>query len=78
MGIDVGDISIIGQIESPWSVNSLVQRLGRSGRRDGDVSVMKLFISENEPNENSTILNKIYTRKGVLYGSIKKFVQKRN
>ncbi len=60
MGIDVGDISIIGQIESPWSVSSLVQRLGRSGRRDGDISVMKLFISENETNENSTILDKIY------------------
>lgn len=60
MGIDVGDISVIGQLEAPWSVSSLVQRLGRSGRKDDQISTMKLFVTENETNENSSILDKIY------------------
>lgn len=60
MGIDVGDISVIGQLEAPWSVNSLVQRLGRSGRKDDQISIMKLFVTENETDENSSILDKIY------------------
>ncbi len=59
MGIDVGDVSIIGQIESPWSVNSLVQRLGRSGRKDGESSIMKVFITENEMSSHISILDKI-------------------
>lgn len=60
MGIDVGDISVIGQLEAPWSVSSLVQRLGRSGRKDDQISTMKLFVTENETNENSSILDKVY------------------
>lgn len=48
MGIDVGNLSRIGQIGAPWSVNSLVQRLGRSGRGEGESSEMILFIIEQE------------------------------
>jgi ATP-dependent helicase Lhr and Lhr-like helicase len=48
MGIDVGNLSRIGQIGAPWSVNSLVQRLGRSGRGEGESSEMILFIIEEE------------------------------
>lgn len=51
LGIDVGDISRIGQIGAPWSVHSLCQRLGRSGRREGDPSVMIMFIPETEKKE---------------------------
>ncbi|MCC7086626.1 MAG: TerB N-terminal domain-containing protein [Pirellulales bacterium] len=36
LGIDIGNVKATGQIGAPWSVNSLIQRLGRSGRRDGD------------------------------------------
>jgi len=48
MGIDVGNISRIGQVGAPWSVNSLVQRLGRSGRGEGESSEMIMFITESE------------------------------
>lgn len=47
MGIDVGNLARIGQIGAPWSVNSLVQRLGRSGRGEGESSEMIIFIKEN-------------------------------
>lgn len=33
MGIDVGNVKVVGQIGPPWSVSSLTQRLGRSGRK---------------------------------------------
>ncbi len=46
LGIDVGDVSRVGQIGAPWSVHSLCQRLGRSGRREGEASVMIMFIPE--------------------------------
>jgi ATP-dependent Lhr-like helicase len=55
MGIDVGNVSRIGQIGAPWSVNSLAQRLGRSGRKDGEASELIMFIPENESKEDSIV-----------------------
>ena len=33
IGIDIGDIDAIVLAEVPWSVSSLLQRIGRSNRR---------------------------------------------
>lgn len=46
MGIDLGNIKEVGQIGTPWSVSSLAQRLGRSGRRDNEPSVMRFYLIE--------------------------------
>ncbi|MEV5409588.1 DEAD/DEAH box helicase [Thermopolyspora sp. NPDC052614] len=35
LGIDVGDLDRVIQINAPWSVASFLQRLGRTGRRSG-------------------------------------------
>jgi ATP-dependent Lhr-like helicase len=35
LGIDVGDLDRVIQIDAPYSVSSFLQRLGRSGRRPG-------------------------------------------
>ena len=35
MGIDVGDVKSIAQVGAPFSVASMRQRIGRSGRRAG-------------------------------------------
>ena len=35
LGIDVGDLDRVLQIDAPWSVASFLQRLGRTGRRHG-------------------------------------------
>lgn len=51
MGIDVGNLARIGQVGTPWSVNSLVQRLGRSGRGEGERSEMIMFISEKKSDD---------------------------
>lgn len=35
LGIDVGDLDRVIQVDAPWSVASFLQRLGRTGRRPG-------------------------------------------
>lgn len=40
MGIDIGAIKGVVQIGAPQTVASLCQRIGRAGRRDGDVAVL--------------------------------------
>lgn len=47
LGIDVGDVDTVVQIGPGPSVASLRQRLGRSGRRAGTTSTMRIFAIEN-------------------------------
>ena len=49
MGIDVGSVKSVGQIGAPWSVNSLAQRMGRSGRKEGESSEIRIYIEEEVP-----------------------------
>jgi ATP-dependent Lhr-like helicase len=35
LGIDVGDLERVIQVDAPWTVSSFLQRLGRTGRRPG-------------------------------------------
>ena len=48
MGIDVGSVDSIAQIGAPPTVSSLRQRLGRSGRREDQPAVMRIYVSERE------------------------------
>ncbi|MGN0642182.1 MAG: DEAD/DEAH box helicase [Huintestinicola sp.] len=43
LGIDVGDIDLVLQIGCPMSVSGTLQRLGRSGHRPGETSIMRIF-----------------------------------
>ena len=62
MGIDVGRISEIGQINPPWSVNSLEQRMGRSGRGEGEPSIMRMFVLEKEPPDNANLFDRLFPK----------------
>ena len=55
MGIDIGSVDSIAQIGPPGSVASLKQRLGRSGRKPGSPSVIRIYIQEEEVDENSAL-----------------------
>jgi ATP-dependent helicase Lhr and Lhr-like helicase len=46
LGIDIGAVTSIAQIGAPYSVASTRQRLGRSGRKQTDPAVMRLYVSE--------------------------------
>jgi ATP-dependent helicase Lhr and Lhr-like helicase len=46
LGIDIGDVACVAQISAPYSVASLRQRLGRSGRRAGKPSVLRQYAIE--------------------------------
>lgn len=46
LGIDVGDLDRVIQIDSTWTVSSFLQRLGRTGRRVG-TKRNALFLSTN-------------------------------
>lgn len=62
MGIDVGKVKVVGQIGPPWSVNSLTQRLGRSGRGEEDSADLRMFIEEDEPTPRQTLLDRLHPR----------------
>lgn len=48
LGIDVGRIDLVAQIDATSSVASMVQRLGRSGRRAGQSQAMMVYTTEAE------------------------------
>ena len=54
LGIDIGKLERILQYNSPHSVSSFLQRLGRSGRR-GDPPEMMMVFREDEPLPNAPL-----------------------
>ncbi|MEC7784892.1 MAG: DEAD/DEAH box helicase [Bacteroidota bacterium] len=46
LGIDIGTVDKIIQIDSTHSVASLVQRIGRSGRKEGEQSAICIYATE--------------------------------
>jgi ATP-dependent helicase Lhr and Lhr-like helicase len=60
MGIDVGNVEVVGQVGAPWSVNSLAQRLGRSGRKDGQPSVLRLYVEAIEPDQTTSLHDRLF------------------
>ena len=47
LGLDVGDLDRVIQIDAPFSVSSFMQRMGRTGRRSGTTTNC-LFLATNE------------------------------
>ncbi|HEX2787562.1 MAG TPA: DEAD/DEAH box helicase [Ignavibacteria bacterium] len=46
LGIDIGTIDKVVQIDSAHSVSSLIQRVGRSGRREGEIGNLILYSTD--------------------------------
>lgn len=60
MGIDISGIRAVGQIQSPWSVASLLQRLGRSGRREGEAAILRLYTRDHTIHPKSTLTDLLF------------------
>lgn len=52
LGIDIGEVETVAQIGPPFSVASMRQRLGRSGRRAGKPAVMRMYVKERAQDAN--------------------------
>ncbi|KEO81865.1 DEAD/DEAH box helicase [Tumebacillus flagellatus] len=48
LGIDIGSLDLVVQVDATHSVSSLKQRLGRSGRREGTDSYLMMYATEDE------------------------------
>lgn len=48
LGIDIGDVDIVIQLDNTFSVSSLKQRLGRSGRMRDSNQVLQLYTTSKE------------------------------
>lgn len=59
LGIDIGDVESVAQIGPGFSVSSLRQRLGRSGRRVGSPAVMRMFVIERNPGRGQHVLERL-------------------
>jgi ATP-dependent Lhr-like helicase len=48
IGIDIGDIDLVVLAEPPWSISSLLQRIGRGNRRSGKVQAAAIVNTDAE------------------------------
>ena len=60
LGVDIGDIACVAQIGAPFSVASLRQRLGRSGRRAGKAAVLRMYAIETASGTDSHPLDRMH------------------
>lgn len=62
LGIDIGDVTCVGQIGAPWSVAALRQRLGRSGRRAGQPAVLRMYAIEPDTDGDAHPVDALHLR----------------
>lgn len=60
LGIDIGDVATVAQIGPGFSVASLRQRLGRSGRRAGKPAILRIFAPEISAGPGSHPIGRLY------------------
>lgn len=59
LGIDIGAVKSVVQIGTPPSVASLRQRLGRSGRREGEPAILRGYVIEDALDEKASLQTRL-------------------
>ena len=59
LGIDIGSVKSVAQLSVPPSVASLCQRIGRSGRQDGEPAILRNYLIEQELHSRSSIPDRL-------------------
>lgn len=62
MGIDIGAVAQVAQVDPPPSVAALKQRVGRSGRRSGQPQILRGYVQEDELRPESPLRSRLRLR----------------
>ncbi len=60
LGIDIGSVESVAQIGVPPGVASLRQRMGRSGRKAGQSSVLRVLVTERSGGANMSLEDELH------------------